>query len=624
MRGSTGPRPSPGVRSGAWPRVPHLCPSVGVAQLVRAPGCGPGGRGFETPRSPRKTSGDPHGLPAHDRRFGWGRFESGSWDEGPHGPGDWRVVRYRRRAGARARGDAVTRSPSWRGAPTGSTRSSPTAAPPHPPRRAGRPTWPIRRRAADLALEIWDHFGGLDVVVNNAAVPMRRHVTRAHHGRGRADHAHQLLLPRRHLAGPAAQDAGASVGDHRQRLEPRRTPGHHGRSRLLGLQVRAGRLERVHGHRPRRDRRDGQAHPARGHRHRDLGPARQRRPPLRRPERAAGGHRRRPGRRHRQRPLRALPAGHEGRHRGQDGRHRQLHDRHAGHRTAGRAHEGAAVRRTARQGRGPAHPRGRARDDARRHPFRPPRDRRRTRRTARLGRDEADPLGHLRLGRQARARRLQHGRHRQSDGGLLLPSPRARARGRRRGGGTRARGPRPRRRPARRAQPLAHLRSARHRTAVPAVPGRRPEPLLELHQGRPRSRRPRGRHHRRARCLGRAACRARLHADPRARRHLERGRRPGRPVLGVLPRHRAASASALGARPGLRRGRPRPDECGHPHLPVPRGRGRRGGALRGPARDGPRSSGRHGSSRTSRASPSSKSWPHGPAQSCTPPSTVCR
>ena len=32
--------------------------------------------------------------------------------------------------------------------------------------------------AAHLALQIWDHYGGLDVLVNNAAVPMRRHVTR--------------------------------------------------------------------------------------------------------------------------------------------------------------------------------------------------------------------------------------------------------------------------------------------------------------------------------------------------------------------------------------------------------------------------------------------------------------
>ncbi len=32
--------------------------------------------------------------------------------------------------------------------------------------------------AAGLALEIWDYFGALDVVINNAAVPMRRHVTR--------------------------------------------------------------------------------------------------------------------------------------------------------------------------------------------------------------------------------------------------------------------------------------------------------------------------------------------------------------------------------------------------------------------------------------------------------------
>jgi short-subunit dehydrogenase len=33
-------------------------------------------------------------------------------------------------------------------------------------------------QAADLALEIWEHFGGFDVLINNAAVPMRRHATR--------------------------------------------------------------------------------------------------------------------------------------------------------------------------------------------------------------------------------------------------------------------------------------------------------------------------------------------------------------------------------------------------------------------------------------------------------------
>ena len=32
--------------------------------------------------------------------------------------------------------------------------------------------------AAGLALSIWDHYGGLDSVINNAAVPMRRHATR--------------------------------------------------------------------------------------------------------------------------------------------------------------------------------------------------------------------------------------------------------------------------------------------------------------------------------------------------------------------------------------------------------------------------------------------------------------
>ncbi len=36
-----------------WFHVQHCEPSVGVAQQVRAPGCGPGGRGFKSPRSPQ-------------------------------------------------------------------------------------------------------------------------------------------------------------------------------------------------------------------------------------------------------------------------------------------------------------------------------------------------------------------------------------------------------------------------------------------------------------------------------------------------------------------------------------------------------------------------------------------
>ena len=114
----------------------------------------------------------------------------------------------------------------------------------------------------------------------------------------------------------------------------------------------------------------------------------------------------------------------------------------------------------------------------------------------------------------------------------------------------------------------------------------RPEPVLELHQGRPRSGRPRGRHHGGPRGLGRAARGARLHAHPGPRRHLRRGRRARRPVLGVLPRHRPAPAAALGAGARLRGRRPRPDQRRHPQVPLPGRGGRRRGPLRGPARDG--------------------------------------
>jgi short-subunit dehydrogenase len=36
----------------------------------------------------------------------------------------------------------------------------------------------VPESAAGLALAIWDHYDGLDVIINNAAVPMRRHATR--------------------------------------------------------------------------------------------------------------------------------------------------------------------------------------------------------------------------------------------------------------------------------------------------------------------------------------------------------------------------------------------------------------------------------------------------------------
>ena len=96
------------------------------------------------------------------------------------------------------------------------------------------------------------------------------------HGRGRAGHDRQLLLPGGHHLGPAPGTAGPGFGNHRQRLEPRGPAGNRHRGGLQRVEIRAGRMERGVGRRPGRHRRLGPAGPARGHRHRDLGPARQR------------------------------------------------------------------------------------------------------------------------------------------------------------------------------------------------------------------------------------------------------------------------------------------------------------------------------------------------------------
>ena len=222
------------------------------------------------------------------------------------------------------------------------------------------------------------------------------------------------------------------------------------------------------------------------------------------------------------------------------------------------------------------------------HPLRPARDRRRPPRAPGLGGDPPDPLGHLRLRRQARAGRLQHRRHRQPDGRLLLAPPRARA--------TRSSprslrsDPRPAGLDVGQRVVLNPWLTCGPRGIDPPCPPCQAGDLslcwsftkgdlgpgvhVGVITGRP------GR-------LGRATGRARLHADPRPRRHLRRGRCAGRSLLGVLPRHRAPPAPALGACARLRRRRPGPDQRRHPDQPLPRRGGRRGGALRGPARDGP-------------------------------------
>ena len=258
-----------------------------------------------------------------------GRFESECCDGGPHGPRDRRVVGHRRgrRPGARRprrhRGaGGAPRRPAGRGA-----RRLPRHLARH--RSAGRPTCRTPRARPTSALEIWDHYAGLDVVINNAAVPMRRHVTRLTMDEVERTMRINYLSPVAISLARAAPDARAQVRHHRERVEPRWSPGHHGRGRLLGLEVRPGRLERVHGHRPRPHRRLGQAHPPGCHRHRDLGPAGQRRPALRRSQGATRVDRRGHRRRHRQRSLRALPARHEGGDRDEDVGHRRLHDRHA-------------------------------------------------------------------------------------------------------------------------------------------------------------------------------------------------------------------------------------------------------------------------------------------------------
>jgi hypothetical protein len=231
--------------------------------------------------------------------------------------------------------------------------------------------------------------------------------------------------------------------DDRQRLEPGRPIGHRHRAAYSGSKFALAGWSESLAMDLDRLRRLGEADPARRHRHRDLGPARQRRPALRRSQGSPEGIARASST-----PSTATTFEHylpdmkaviEMKTSDIDSFMR----RHARHDRPGMA---ARERMKALLFGAPPS------EESGPHPatswrpcwpaaLRPARDRRRPAGPPGLGDHQAHPLGHLRLGRQAGAGRLQHGRHRQSDGGILLPPPRPRARGGGRGGRAGTRGP---------------------------------------------------------------------------------------------------------------------------------------------------------------------------------------
>ena len=185
--------------------------------------------------------------------------------------------------------------------------------------------------AADLALSIWDHYDGLDVVINNAGVPMRRHATNltmAEVERTMTTNyfspvAITLALLPRMLARRSGMfvnvsSLGGRLGIATEAAYSGSKFALAGWSEALaidlagsGVQVKLilpGAIDTEIWDQPDNDP-----------------------PALRRPQGPPVGYR--PGhcRRHRQRRVRALPARYEGSDRNEDLGHRRLHGRHARH-----------------------------------------------------------------------------------------------------------------------------------------------------------------------------------------------------------------------------------------------------------------------------------------------------
>ena len=97
------------------------------------------------------------------------------------------------------------------------------------PADLGEPDAAAERSPTDAAAAI----GHLDVVVHNAAMPKRRHVTALTPGRGRRDDGAELPRAGAHDARHAARHARARPGLPRLRVEPGRPPRHRPRGGLL-------------------------------------------------------------------------------------------------------------------------------------------------------------------------------------------------------------------------------------------------------------------------------------------------------------------------------------------------------------------------------------------------------
>ena len=164
--------------------------------------------------------------------------------------------------------------------------------------------------AVAIAQTAWDHFGGLDALVNNAAIGKRKLVQTLTPTDVDVTMATNFFSPVRMGMALLPRMLERGAGPDRERVEHGRAAGHPPRSRVQRVEVRALRMEREHAPRPRRDRGQGQARAARADRHRDLGAAARRAPralrrPVRQRGRLRGRHRRGDGGRHRLRVLHA-------------------------------------------------------------------------------------------------------------------------------------------------------------------------------------------------------------------------------------------------------------------------------------------------------------------------------